>query len=125
MIMEKLLKKIVYTGVGFVSLTVDKMSETVKELMKDGKISEKEGKKLIEDFSNNTGEKKDEVEKQFKKLVDKVLKSLNYVRKSEVDKLEERLADLEKQLEKKAKPKTNKKTSTKKTTAKKPPKKTK
>ena len=119
--MEKLLKKIVYTGVGFVSLTVDKMGETVKELMKNGKISEKEGKKIMDDFSSNTGEKKDEIENQFKKLVDKVLKSMNYVRKSKIDKLEERLADLEKQLEKKAK---TKKASPKKAADKKPPKKT-
>ena len=108
--MEKILKKILYTGVGFMSLTVEKMSETIKELTKDGKISEKEGKKIMTDFSNNTDSKKDEIEDQFKKIVNKIMKSLNFVRQSEVEKLEERLADLEKQLERRAKPKTTKKT---------------
>jgi len=46
----ELLKNFVYAGVGLAALTSDKVKETVEDLVEKGKISDTEGKKIIEDF---------------------------------------------------------------------------
>ena len=39
--LEELFKKFVYTGVGLVSLTKDKLQSTIEKMIKEDKISEK------------------------------------------------------------------------------------
>ncbi len=94
--MEKnLLKKIVNTGVGFISLTAERMKQTVDGLISDGKISEEEGEKIVEDFTKNTETKREEIESQFKSIVEKVLKSFSFATKSDIENMENRIAVLE------------------------------
>lgn len=93
--MKKKLKKIIYSGVGFVSLTAERMKATVDGLIKDGKLSEEEGEKILGDFSKNTESKRDELESQFKGIVEKVLKSLNLASTKDVENIENRIAVLE------------------------------
>jgi len=47
--MFDLIKKTMLTGVGLAGLTKDKIEKLAKELAKKGKLSEKEGKKLVDD----------------------------------------------------------------------------
>ena len=68
--MENLFRKFVYTGVGFVSLTSERMIKQIEKLVGDGKISESEGQKIVDDFMKNTETKKDELEGQFKSIIE-------------------------------------------------------
>ena len=113
--MKKTLKKFLHTGVGFISLTAERMNETVKGLIEDGKISEEEGKKIVDDFSKNSDTKKDEIESQFKSIIEKVLKSFNFATKSDMLKIDNRIAVLEALLAKDAPVATKAKTAAKKT----------
>lgn len=114
---EKLVKKIVYTGVGFVSLTADKVKKTIDGLVEDGKISEEEGKKIVTDFKKNTDIKKDELELELKAIVEKALKTFNFVKGDRFDKLDKRVSMLETMLldkpKKEQKPKSDNKKSKK------------
>ena len=49
---ENIFKKFVYTGVGFLSLTADKFKTAIDELVSDNKLSESEGKKIIQVLYN-------------------------------------------------------------------------
>jgi len=94
--MEKnIFKKFINTGVGFVSLTAERMKQTVDGLISDGKISEEEGSKIIDDFTKNTDTKRDEIESQFKSIVEKILKSFSFATVTELEKIENRIAVLE------------------------------
>ena len=61
-----LIKNFVYAGVGLATMTTDKIKETIDELVEKGKISDTEGKKIIEDFLNTTEEKRTEFESKLK-----------------------------------------------------------
>jgi len=98
--MENLFKKFVYTGVGLVSLTKDKVQKLVDEMVDENKISATEGKKLVEDFLKNTEEKRTEIEGQLKNGVEKVVKKFNFATQKEVENLEKRIKDLESELSK-------------------------
>jgi len=93
--MQKILKKIVYSSVGFVSLTADRMKTTIQGLVDDGKISEDEGESIVSDFTKNTESKRDEIESQFKTIIEKVLKSFNFATSKDVESIENRIAVLE------------------------------
>lgn len=46
--MEDLFKKFLYTGVGLVAMTAEKIQKTVDKLISEGKLSIEEGKKLVD-----------------------------------------------------------------------------
>lgn len=110
--MEETLKKLVYAGVGLAAQATEKIEETVSELISKGKISDKEGKKIVDDFFKKSEKKKDSYESKFKKAIEDVTVKFNYVKKSDFDALVKKVAKLEKA----AKP-AAKKTATKAKTA--------
>jgi len=92
---DSLLKKVLYTGIGIASLTKDKLESVVNDLIKNQKISSEEGKKVVDEFLNNLDSKKDELEAQMLDFIEKTSLKLKLTKKSEVDELEKRIADLE------------------------------
>ena len=113
------LKNIIYAGVGLASTTTEKIKETIDELIEKGKISDTEGKKIIDDFLNSTEDKRAEFENKLKKTGEKISEKFDFLNKEkEVDVLKARIKELEGQIAKmKKKPSsTAKKRTTKKTT---------
>ena len=116
--MEDLFKKFLYTGVGLVSMTAEKLQEAVDELVGKGKISEKEGKKILNDFFENTETKKAEFESKLKEAAEQVKEKLSFPSKTEYDALLKRVEELESKLaEEKSKPASNAKAAPKKKAA--------
>ncbi len=93
--LEDLFKKFVYTGVGLVSLTKDRLQKTIDELVKEDKITEKDGKKVVNDFFKNTESKKNELEGQLKNVVDKAVSKFKFATSSNLDELSNRVKVLE------------------------------
>ena len=97
---EEVFKKVVYTGVGLVAMTGEKLKNAVDDLIKEEKLSTKEGEKIVKDFFKNTEEKSKELEEDLKNAVNKVIAKFNFARKEELKELEKRITDLEAQLNK-------------------------
>ena len=113
------LKNIIYAGVGLASTTSEKIKETIDELVEKGKISDTEGKKIVDDFLNSTEDKRAEFENKLKKTGEKISEKFDFLNKEkEVDGLKAKIKELEDQIAKmKKKPSTTaKKRTTKKTT---------
>lgn len=117
------LKNIIYAGVGLASSTSEKVKETINDLVEKGKISDTEGKRIIDDFFKTTESTKEEFEAKVKSVSDKISNTFDFKGKKEdkvIASLEKKIAELEKQLAE-AKKTTNtaaaKKTTTRKTTA--------
>jgi polyhydroxyalkanoate synthesis regulator phasin len=115
------LKNIIYAGVGLASTTSEKIKETINELVEKGKISDTEGKKIIDDFLNSTEDKRAEFENKLKKTGDKISERFDFLNKEkEVDSLKAKIEELENKITKMKKKtsatakKSNTKTSTKK-----------
>ncbi len=96
--MEDLFKKFLYTGVGLVSLTAEKLQESIDELVGKGKISKDEGKKIINDFFENAESKKDEFEAKLKEVAENVVGSISFPSSKEFQALIDRIEVLEKKL---------------------------
>ncbi|WP_019949075.1 phasin family protein [Hymenobacter aerophilus] len=85
--MEDLFKKFVNAGVGFVSLTNDRVQKSIDALVKESKLSEKEGAKIMDDLKKNTDSKRRELEKQAQSLASKMLKTVGVAPNSELEEL--------------------------------------
>ncbi len=93
--MEDLLKKILYTGVGIAALTAEKLQQVIDGLVKEDKITQEEGKKIVDDFFKNTKTKKEELESQLKSVIEKVVGNFNFASAKDVDALKKRVDALE------------------------------
>ena len=93
--MADLLKKVLYTGVGLVSTTTEKMQTLVQELVDKGRISEEEGKKVVEDFLQDTKTKRNEFENRFKEVVERIVSKFNFVPADKVEALNAKLEEME------------------------------
>ena len=95
--MEKLIKKALYTGVGMVAATTECLQHVVDDLVERGKLSEEEGKKVVDDVIKNTETHRSQYESRFKRIVDSAYEKLNIpVPQSDtINKLEKRVKSLE------------------------------
>lgn len=68
--MDDLFKKFINTGVGFLSQGNKAMQTAIEKLVKESKLSEQEGKKIVDDLLKNSESKRADLEKQFKGLTE-------------------------------------------------------
>lgn len=98
--MEDLFKKFLYTGVGLVSNNAEQLQKSVKDLIDKGRLSEEEGRKVVDDLIDDTNNKREEFEGRLKGLVDGILGKLDLPSREEVGSLKSRIAELEEELSK-------------------------
>ncbi len=114
----ELLKKVLYTGVGVVTTTTGKVTETVKGSMegfsKLTETAEEKGKEVVDGVYGDVKETTGDVSDRFKKIIDKVLSQFDLPNRTEAENLNAKIAELEEKLA--AKKKTVRKTTRKATT---------
>jgi polyhydroxyalkanoate synthesis regulator phasin len=69
--MEDLFKKFLYTGVGLMAMTAEKIQNSVDKLISEGKLSMEEGKKVLEKLVEEGKLSADEGKKVIDELVEK------------------------------------------------------
>lgn len=115
--MSDVFKNFLYAGVGLAAMTTEKIQATVDELVEKGKISDSEGKKIVEDFLSNTEGRKSEFEDKLRTVSEEVISKFDFMKNKEVDELKARVEELEAKLAEANKAKTSAKSSTAKSTA--------
>ena len=93
--MDNIIRKVLYTGVGLIAATTERLQKSVDDLVDRGKLSEEEGKKVVDDVMQNTETKREEYESRFRKIVDSALAKLNLPQADGYEKLEKRVKSLE------------------------------
>ncbi|GAB4402304.1 MAG: hypothetical protein OHK0039_00110 [Bacteroidia bacterium] len=99
--MEELFKKFLYTGVGIVALTAEKLQEAVDELVGQGKVSKDEGKKIVDDFVGQVEDKRSEMEVKIQEMIENLTESINLPRvvsRTDLDAIVKRLEAIEARL---------------------------
>lgn len=89
------LRRLAMIGIGGTALAVDKVSEYVNEMVKQGKITVDEGKKLTEELIRN---KKKETTEEEREELEVILLEMNLAQRKDIKSLENRIKHLESQL---------------------------
>ena len=74
----EMVKNMVYAGVGLATMTTEKVKETIDELVEKGRISDTEGKKIVDDFFLSTEKEEKNLKLNLNQFQTKLLKSLNF-----------------------------------------------
>jgi len=117
-----MIKNFIYAGVGLATTTSEKVKEAINDLVEKGKISDTEGKKIMDDFFKSTENTKDEFESKWNKLSDTLTSKFDLKKNkedNEVESLKKKIAELESKLASKAKKPVAKKPAAKKAVTKK------
>jgi polyhydroxyalkanoate synthesis regulator phasin len=99
--MIELLKKAIYTGVGFAVLTKEKAEELVKELAQQAQFSEQEGKELLESVVKQSEQARNDFQAKIEDGVLAVVKRLNLATRDEVANLKAKIEELSAKVEQK------------------------
>jgi polyhydroxyalkanoate synthesis regulator phasin len=92
--MVELIKRAIYTGVGLAVLTKEKAEELVKELAQQAKLSEREGKDLLDSLLKQSEQARNDFQTKVDEAVLAVVNRLNLATKDEVARLEAKIEEL-------------------------------
>jgi len=75
--MNEVISKAILSGLGFASLTRDTIRETAQAFVKQSRLSEKEGRRLVKEFQKRSHTAQKTFEKKVDEAVRKALKTLD------------------------------------------------
>jgi polyhydroxyalkanoate synthesis regulator phasin len=97
--MIDLVKKAMFTGIGVLSLSKDKIEEVARDFIDKGKLSEQEGEKLVSELLKKSEESRAELKKQIEEQVQAVLKKMDCATKSDLAELRTEILEIKAKLE--------------------------
>jgi polyhydroxyalkanoate synthesis regulator phasin len=92
--MVDLIKKALYTGIGLAVLTKDKAEEMIKDIAQQAKLSEHEGKELMDSLMKQSDEARQDFQSKLDEAVLAVVKRLHLATKDEVEALRAKVEEL-------------------------------
>ncbi|WP_136795819.1 MULTISPECIES: phasin family protein [Desulfosediminicola] len=109
--MIDLIKKAMFTGVGFAALTKEKVEDVAKVFVEQGKLSRQEGEKLVDELLERSKESQQQLTKQVGEMVESAMEGMNLVSMKEIENLQEEIAELKKRIDELESDKTDKEES--------------
>jgi len=94
----ELLKKVLYTGVGVVSTTTDRVKKSMEDLTQVSEDAKEEGKKKVETFSEDLSTRREDLSARFKKVIDTVLGQFDLPNRTDAEGLNAKIAELEEKI---------------------------
>ena len=94
--MPDIIKKTLLTGVGLALKTWDEVEELAKDLVDKGKMSEKDGRKFLQDIKKRYEETQKKLEARVEKTVKEFLKKSDVVTADELKALKKEVRELKK-----------------------------
>ena len=96
--MLELIEKVVMTTIGVAAITQKKAEELVAEMKERYKLSEEEGKNLVEKIQSMARENREKVQQMAEAEVQKVVERMGLVSVDELERLKKRVQELEARL---------------------------
>lgn len=94
--MLNIIKKSMLTGIGLALIAKDEIEDLANELVKKGKMSEKEGNKFLEDLRKRYDETQKQLEARVQKTVKDFMKKADVVTGDELKGLKKEVRELKK-----------------------------
>jgi polyhydroxyalkanoate synthesis regulator phasin len=99
--MIDLVKKTLLAGVGVAALTKDKVEELARDFVEKGKMTEQEGRVLVEELLVKSDEARSDLQQQIERSLATALEKMDLARKGELDALKIEVQELRQALENK------------------------
>ena len=96
--MKDLIKKGLALGLGLAVVSKEQIEKIVEELVKKGEVSATESKELIRELFEKGEAEKKELNARIREQFEKILKDVNIPTKADLERLEQRIKELENRL---------------------------
>ncbi len=96
MSLSEIVQKTLMAGLGM----QEKFNEFIDELIKKGELSEAQGKKLFDEWSEKAGKTKEDFDKNINDLIKKSLEKVNIPSRTDVEELDKKVRSLAKKVAK-------------------------
>ena len=94
------IKKTMLTGIGIAMKTKDELEEWVKEIVKKGEMSEKEGKNFLDDLKEKSEKAQKDFEEKIESKFKDLLKKADIATRDDVNDLKNEIEELKKTVSK-------------------------
>lgn len=91
----RILEQFFYFSVGFASLSFEKLTKLIQDLIEQDKISDKEGNEILSDYKKKMEEMTKKFDKKLENFVTDKLNSFNFASEEDVQKIENRIKKIE------------------------------
>lgn len=98
--MIELIKKAMFTGIGFAALTKEKVEELAQDFMEQGKLSRQEGEKLVDDIMQKSKESQEELTNKVEAMVLEGLEKIQVAKQEDVETLRQEIIELRERVNK-------------------------
>lgn len=88
-----MIDKLIYTGLGTITLLKDKIEEELKVLEKKGKIKTDDAKSLLDSIESKGQEEEEKIKEEIKNILKEAIKDLNIATKDDIEKLKKKIKD--------------------------------
>jgi len=92
------LRKLLLAGLGTVDLTEEKVKGIFDDLVARGEVNEQEARDLVSGWVKRAGEQKAKIQQQVDDAVRRALERVGVSHRAELEKLESRIADIERRM---------------------------
>jgi poly(hydroxyalkanoate) granule-associated protein len=92
------LRKLLLAGLGTVDLTEEKLKAVFDDLVARGEVSKKDARELVSEWAKRAGERRTKFQQQVDEAARCALERLGVSRRADVEKLESRIAELERRV---------------------------
>jgi polyhydroxyalkanoate synthesis regulator phasin len=87
----KMLKELIYLGVGGALLAKEKVEEELSELVERGKVSREEAKNIIDKAVQKGQEEEEKLEKRIEESIRRVLEEMGVATRKDIEEMIEKL----------------------------------
>jgi polyhydroxyalkanoate synthesis regulator phasin len=98
--MDELMKKGLELGLGITAITVGALTEAMNKLEKEGKISRKEGERMVRDVVDKYHAKNKKYMDDMQKQLEGLMKSMPFATKKDIENINARIERMFKQSKK-------------------------
>ena len=102
--MVEALRKLLLAGLGTLDLTEEKARAVFNDLVARGEMSDKEARELIANWTKRASEQRGRLREDVDQAVNRTLEAMGLARRTDLDALNARLAELERKLSGAAEP---------------------
>lgn len=96
--MIDLIKKAMFTGIGVAALTKEKVEDVARDFVEQGKMSEQEGKKLVDEIMAKSRESQEELAQKIEASVAMAVEKLSLAKESDIAALQQQIDELKEKL---------------------------
>ena len=92
------LRKLLLAGLGTLDFTEEKARAIFNDLVARGEMNEKDAREVINSWTKRAGEQRDRLQRDIDQAVNKTLTAMGLARRTELDVLAARVAELERKV---------------------------